>query len=142
MYSRSTPSSVMAMPCPWRGFHALHPAASCTLISSLHYCNAYWVPLASVPVRWRTGVRCVRIFAFMAGAFRLVLRNPHRKGQTPATPVSRHVARITGGPRQMTANSSDARKACARSAGIFFFCVVWHVASVFFLAVFVTPNHP
>jgi hypothetical protein len=57
----------------------------------------------------------------MAGAFlnRLIWACQFR-GITPATIFSHLVARLTGGSRRMTANSHDARKACAQPVGIFF----------------------
>lgn len=84
MRSSSTPLQVIASPCVWYGCQGDHPANACTLTISRHSCSSYRLPLASIPVRMRKGVRSIRVFTFMGNLSGCELRNSQfRPGKVP-----------------------------------------------------------
>ena len=79
--------------------------------------------MASVTRSSKLGARPL-ISLSMAGAFQWLCSTSRCVGATLATQFSHHVARLTGGLHQMTANHSQgARKARVLPVGLFFVSV-------------------
>lgn len=115
MRSSSTPLQVMASPWPLNGPHVDQPANSLTLTNSRHSCSWYVLPSASVAVRKRRGVRCLRVSIFMGSPLVVTLICVR------TISVAKRVARHFRGASVYVAEALCPPCVCALG-GLFLFC--------------------